>query len=193
MRRARLAGHERISKHHFRVERVVGQVREYDVSRMFAMLLSRCLLRSGDNERRSQKQALARPHECGGCIAQGGFGVVNAVVKETPPHSGKVFAMKSLRKHVILERNHTEMVFRERNLLARLRHPRLVNMHYAFQDEAHLYIIMDACLGGDLHYQIMQSPARRFTEAQVSSSQPASARNTRVALVSSAPSWFAGV
>jgi serine/threonine kinase 32 len=59
------------------------------------------------------------------------------------------------------------MVFRERNLLARLRHPRLVNMHYAFQDEAHLYIIMDACLGGDLHYQIMQSATRRFTEIQV--------------------------
>jgi serine/threonine protein kinase len=39
-------------------------------------------------------------------------------------------------------------------------------MHYAFQDERCLYIIMDACLGGDLHYQLTQSPLKAFTEPQ---------------------------
>jgi serine/threonine protein kinase len=74
--------------------------------------------------------------------------------------------MKTLTKKVILERNHVAMVMKERNLLARLHCPQMVNMHYAFQDDANLYIIMDVCLGGDLHYQLTHSPGRCFTEDQ---------------------------
>ena len=39
-------------------------------------------------------------------------------------------------------------------------------MHYAFQDDHHLHIVMDACMGGDLHYQLTQAPRRRFGEEQ---------------------------
>jgi serine/threonine protein kinase len=56
------------------------------------------------------------------------------------------------------------MVMKERNLLARLHCPQLVNMHYAFQDDRHLYIVMDVCLGGDLHYQLSSSPTKSFSE-----------------------------
>lgn len=74
--------------------------------------------------------------------------------------------MKTLSKAVILERNHVAMVLKERNLLARLHCPQLVNMHYAFQDEKNLYIVMDVCLGGDLHYQLTRAPGRCFPEMQ---------------------------
>jgi serine/threonine protein kinase len=74
--------------------------------------------------------------------------------------------MKTLTKRVILERNHVAMVMKERNLLSRLHCPQLVNMHYAFQDQKNLYIIMDVCLGGDLHYQLSHSPSRCFSEEQ---------------------------
>lgn len=74
--------------------------------------------------------------------------------------------MKTLSKAVILERNHVGMVMKERNLLARLHCPQLVNMHYAFQDARNLYIVMDVCLGGDLHYQLTHSPNKAFTEQQ---------------------------
>lgn len=42
----------------------------------------------------------------------------------------------------------------ERKLLSELKHPFLVNMVYAFQDRANLYLIMDYMPGGDLRYQI---------------------------------------
>jgi serine/threonine protein kinase len=74
--------------------------------------------------------------------------------------------MKTLSKAVILQRNHVSMVMKERNLLARLHCPQLVNMHYAFQDARNLYIVMDVCLGGDLHYQLTHSPNKVFTEHQ---------------------------
>ena len=40
----------------------------------------------------------------------------------------------------------------------------LQNMHYAFQDSRYLYIVMDVCLGGDLHYQLTKCPGGCFTE-----------------------------
>ena len=30
-----------------------------------------------------------------------------------------------------------------------------------------LYFVMDACLGGDLHFQLMRSPKKRFNEQQI--------------------------
>jgi serine/threonine kinase 32/serum/glucocorticoid-regulated kinase 2 len=72
--------------------------------------------------------------------------------------------MKTLSKTVILTRNHVSMVMKERNLRARLQCPQLVNMHYAFQDDRYLYIVMDVCLGGDLHFQLSNSPTKSFPE-----------------------------
>ena len=99
-------------------------------------------------------------------IGQGGFGKVNAVVKCRGYDKGTWYAMKTLSKQAILERNHVGMVMKERNLLARLHIPQLVNMHYAFQDARHLYIVMDVCLGGDLHYQLTRAPGKSFGEQQ---------------------------
>lgn len=42
----------------------------------------------------------------------------------------------------------------ERNLLAMLKHPFIVNMHYAFEDNEKLYIITDLLVGGDLRYHM---------------------------------------
>ena len=45
-----------------------------------------------------------------------------------------------------------------------LRHPFIVNMHYAFQDRENLYLAMDLMSGGDLRYHI--GIRRRFTESE---------------------------
>lgn len=50
----------------------------------------------------------------------------------------------------------------ERNLLAKLKHPFIINMHAAFQDRENLYLIMDYLDGGDLRYHI--GKRRKFTE-----------------------------
>ena len=75
--------------------------------------------------------------------------------------------MKVLKKSVIVKRNHIAMVMKERHLLSRLQCPQLVNMHYAFQDARHLYIVMDVCLGGDLHFQLTKSEGGCFSEDRV--------------------------
>ncbi len=49
----------------------------------------------------------------------------------------------------------------ERNLLAELKHPFLVNMVYAFQDRENLYLIMDLMPGGDLRFHISEQQCFR--------------------------------
>ena len=52
----------------------------------------------------------------------------------------------------------------ERTLLANLKHPFLVNMQSAFQDNQNLYLLMDYLEGGDLRFHIGKN--KRFSEIQ---------------------------
>jgi serine/threonine protein kinase len=59
-------------------------------------------------------------------------------------------------------------VYRERNLLACLRHERLCNSYYAFQDPKRIYLVMDIALGGDLRYQLQNTSDKKpFSEQRV--------------------------
>lgn len=94
-------------------------------------------------------------------IGKGGFGKVWKVeMKKT----NRLFAMKEMLKCRIISKRSVTSVMNERKLLSSLKHPFLVNMHYAFQDRENLYLVMDLLNGGDLRYHI--SKHRKFTEEQ---------------------------
>ena len=57
-------------------------------------------------------------------------------------------------KAKIIQKKSINSVMNERNLLAKVRHPFLINMSYAFQDRENLYLFMDYLDGGDLRYHI---------------------------------------
>ena len=42
----------------------------------------------------------------------------------------------------------------ERNILADVRHPFVVKLHYAFQTEGKLYLILNFLRGGDLFHRL---------------------------------------
>ncbi|EKX44014.1 hypothetical protein GUITHDRAFT_51031, partial [Guillardia theta CCMP2712] len=77
-------------------------------------------------------------------IGEGGFGKVYQVRKHD---SGKIYAMKCMRKEVVLKDN-LRGTKAERSVMSRLRHPYIVTMHYAFQCKGRLYLIMDYFPGG---------------------------------------------
>ncbi len=62
-------------------------------------------------------------------IGKGSFGKVFLVEKKD---TGKVFAMKSLRKDVILEYDQIESTLLEKEILQKADHPFLVGMEYVF-------------------------------------------------------------
>ncbi|XP_063931323.1 serine/threonine-protein kinase Genghis Khan isoform X3 [Zophobas morio] len=80
-------------------------------------------------------------------IGRGAFGEV-CVVKFRG--SEKVFAMKILNKWEMLKRAETACFKEERDVLVYGDRRWITHLHYAFQDESNLYLVMDYYCGGDL-------------------------------------------
>uniref|UniRef100_H3C824 Serine/threonine-protein kinase MRCK alpha n=1 Tax=Tetraodon nigroviridis TaxID=99883 RepID=H3C824_TETNG len=80
-------------------------------------------------------------------IGRGAFGEV-AVVKVR--NTDKVFAMKILNKWEMLKRAETACFREERDVLVNGDCQWITTLHYAFQDENNLYLVMDYYVGGDL-------------------------------------------
>lgn len=58
--------------------------------------------------------------------------------------------MKVVRKSDVVEKNLITQVMAERQILAKVSSPYVVDMHYAFQTDDKLYFIMDYVKGGEL-------------------------------------------
>uniref|UniRef100_A0A7S2Y012 Protein kinase domain-containing protein n=1 Tax=Fibrocapsa japonica TaxID=94617 RepID=A0A7S2Y012_9STRA len=92
----------------------------------------------------------------------GSFGKVLLVKKKD---SSRLFAMKIIKKSVLKERMRARIRM-ERNVMALHRHPFIIKLHYAFQEEDKLYFVMDYCKGGDLYYHLHPSRnSRRSTSS----------------------------
>ncbi|MBN3297701.1 KS6AA kinase, partial [Amia calva] len=127
-------------------------------------------------------------------LGQGSFGKVFLVRKVTPPDNNQLYAMKVLKKatlkvqfagsgcvvfeeicHPFATQQQTcfSVVFMrdrvrtkmERDILADVNHPFVVKLHYAFQTEGKLYLILDFLRGGDLFTRL--SKEVMFTEEDV--------------------------
>ncbi|XP_060572640.1 ribosomal protein S6 kinase alpha-1-like isoform X2 [Ruditapes philippinarum] len=97
-------------------------------------------------------------------LGQGSFGKVFLVRKVTGKDAGTLFAMKVLKKATlkVRDRQRTKM---ERDILADINHPYIVKLHYAFQTEGKLYLILEFLRGGDLFTRL--SKEVMFTEEDV--------------------------
>ena len=69
-----------------------------------------------------------------------------------------------MSKLKIIDKKSEKSIKYERELLSHLKHPFIINMYYAFQDNKNLYLVMDFLSGGDLRYHICKN--RKFTEEQ---------------------------
>ena len=77
----------------------------------------------------------------------GAFGVVSLVRKID---TGKLYAMKTLRKADVLRRNQTAHVKAERDILAEADNEWVVKLFFSFQDSENLYFVMEYVPGGDM-------------------------------------------
>lgn len=80
-------------------------------------------------------------------LGTGSFGRV-ILVRHLP--SNQFYAMKKLRKSDVVRLKQVEHTNNERHLLSQVDHPFIVKMLCTFQDERHLYIILDYVAGGEL-------------------------------------------
>ncbi|KAF6115924.1 ribosomal protein S6 kinase A2 [Phyllostomus discolor] len=97
-------------------------------------------------------------------LGQGSYGKVFLVRKVAGPDAGQLYAMKVLKKATLKVRDRVRSKM-ERDILAEVNHPFIVKLHYAFQTEGKLYLILDFLRGGDLFTRL--SKEVMFTEEDV--------------------------
>lgn len=95
-------------------------------------------------------------------LGKGNFG---KVMKVKHKETGAMLAMKVLRKDMLQKEQDIEHTKTERRLLAKVKHPFVVGLHYAFQTPERLYMVMDYIAGGDLYYHLRSQ--KRFPESTV--------------------------
>ena len=96
-------------------------------------------------------------------IGKGGFGNVYKVKEKI---TGHYCALKQMSKAKIINARLETNVLRERNYLAKINSPYVVNLLCAFQNENNLFLLMELLTGGDLRYHILNYNFF-FTETQL--------------------------
>jgi len=112
---------------------------------------------SRDNKKVSQED-----FELMTVVGKGSFGKVMQVRKKD---DDKIYAMKVLRKEAIVARKQVAHTMAERNILKKIHHPFIVSLHYAFQTDEKLYMILDYVNGGELFFHLKKEG--KFSEARV--------------------------
>ncbi|KAK4197836.1 putative serine/threonine-protein kinase [Triangularia verruculosa] len=95
------------------------------------------------------------------CLGKGTYGTVLLVKEKT---TGRLFAQKQFKKaSLIVHKKLVEQTKTERQILESVnRHPFVVKLYYAFQDQEKLYLILEYGQGGELFTHL--STERMFSE-----------------------------
>eukprot|EP00937_MAST-01D_sp_MAST-1D-sp2_P000059 g59.t1 len=97
-------------------------------------------------------------------IGKGSFAKVLLVRKKD---TGKLYAMKVLKKPHVVKRKQVAHTKTERNVLAMVDHPYVVRCRCAFQTADKLYFVLDYCPGGELFYHLSRRGTLQLAQARV--------------------------
>jgi len=86
-------------------------------------------------------------------IGFGAFGIVRLCRKKD---TGEVFAMKQMNKKDMIYKNQAHNVRAEKDALSLAKDNWVIGLHYTFQDDVFLYMVMDYLPGGDLMTYLMR-------------------------------------
>jgi len=86
-----------------------------------------------------------------------GTGASCRVVQVKHKGNGQMYAVKVMSKRkIITHEKKLERAIAEKRVLSKLSHPFVVSLHWAFQTEAHLFLVLDYCAGGELFYHLQK-------------------------------------
>ena len=89
-------------------------------------------------------------------LGKGSYGKVILVRKRDGPDAGECYAMKVLKKRHVHQKRQVEHTKTERNVLATIKHPFIVKLHYAFQTGDKLHFVLDYASGGELFFHLQK-------------------------------------
>eukprot|EP00545_Synedropsis_sp_CCMP1620_P000776 CAMPEP_0119027924 /NCGR_PEP_ID=MMETSP1176-20130426/37971_1 /TAXON_ID=265551 /ORGANISM="Synedropsis recta cf, Strain CCMP1620" /LENGTH=551 /DNA_ID=CAMNT_0006983947 /DNA_START=209 /DNA_END=1864 /DNA_ORIENTATION=+ len=95
-------------------------------------------------------------------VGRGAFGEVRLVRRKTKdktdPANGQIFALKSMKKEMMVVKNQVGHVKAERDALAKAddNNRWLTSLYFSFTDDSHIYMVMEYLPGGDLMSLLMK-------------------------------------
>ncbi|KAL1921294.1 uncharacterized protein VTP21DRAFT_11010 [Calcarisporiella thermophila] len=103
-------------------------------------------------------------------VGKGSFGKVRVVQHK---QTKNLYALKYINKIACIKMRAAENILSERRLLECIDFPLIVNLHYAFQDDENLFMVLDLMLGGDLRFHLnrqgsLREEVVRFYAAEIS-------------------------
>lgn len=94
-------------------------------------------------------------------IGKGTFGKVFLVQYNK---NGQLYAMKCIRKDIIIDNEQFDNIKLEKEILFNVEHPFVVGMEFVFQTDARIYFLMNFVSGGELFRHLVK--VKRFQENQ---------------------------
>jgi len=98
-------------------------------------------------------------------LGSGDVGMVDLVA--LGGSTGPKYALKSLEKSEMVERNKVGRVRTEEKILASIDHPFLATCYAQLQTDTHLHFILEYCSGGELYALLNAQPGKRLPEDAV--------------------------
>jgi len=115
-----------------------------------------------DNEDTSNYEPKLEDFKIVKVLDKGSFGKVFLVENKL---NGRFYAMKRIRKDVLIEKKQIENTQNEKKILLDLEHPFLLGMSYVIQNDLRIYFFLDFIEGGNLYQNLFK--VKRFKEHQV--------------------------
>ena len=92
-------------------------------------------------------------------LGKGGFG---RVFKVRELSSGQIFAMKVMKKKLIVEKDMTTHINIELDIMSQVNHPFVIRLIHSFQSHIHLYFIIEYLQGGSL-FDLVRTSSTPFS------------------------------
>ncbi|EEP77371.1 serine/threonine-protein kinase gad8 [Uncinocarpus reesii 1704] len=86
-------------------------------------------------------------------VGKGSFGKVMQVMKRD---TGRIYAMKTIRKAHIISRSEVEHTLAERSVLSQINNPFIVPLKFSFQSPEKLYLVLAFVNGGELFHHLQK-------------------------------------
>ncbi|KAF7585776.1 hypothetical protein BBP40_010138 [Aspergillus hancockii] len=86
-------------------------------------------------------------------VGKGSFGKVMQVMKKD---TGRIYALKTLRKAHIISRSEVTHTLAERSVLAQINNPFIVPLKFSFQSPEKLYLVLAFVNGGELFHHLQR-------------------------------------
>lgn len=83
-----------------------------------------------------------------------GRGAFSRVVLVRKKDTGRLYAMKILKKEKMIRDKKIKPIFNERKILEKLDHPFIVKLYWSFQSKEELFFVMDICTGGEMFFHL---------------------------------------